>query len=142
MNFNINEISDILQKRLHENNVAEYNEIGYVVQVGDCVAQVYGLFQVRSGELVEFDSGQRGIVLNLEEYVVGVVILDNAIGIEEGTLVKRTKKSASIHVNENILGRVINTLGEPIDNAKPIEGKTYEMPLERKAPNIYWSRTT
>ena len=138
MSFNINEISGILQKRLQENNVAEYNEIGYVVQVGDCVAQVYGLFQVRSGELVEFDSGQRGIVLNLEEYVVGVVILDNAIGIEEGTLVKRTKKSASIHVNENILGRVINTLGEPIDNAKPIEGKTYEMPLERKAPNILY----
>lgn len=138
MSFNINEISDVLQQRLRESDMAEYNEIGYVIQVGDCVAQIYGLFNIQSGELVTFSTGQRGIVLNLEEYVVGVVIFDNTIGIEEGTIVYRTKKTAAINVNENILGRVINTLGEPIDGEGPIEGKTYEMPLERKAPNILY----
>ncbi len=117
---------------------SELEEVGTVLQVGDGIARVYGLTKVQSGELVEFDNGLQGIVLNLEEDNVGVVLLGQSDEIKEGDTVKRTKKIASINVGEGMLGRVVNTLGEPIDGKGPIAGKTYEMPLERKAPGVIY----
>jgi F-type H+-transporting ATPase subunit alpha len=117
---------------------SELEEVGTVLQVGDGIARVYGLTKVQSGELVEFDNGLQGIVLNLEEDNVGVVLLGQSDEIKEGDTVKRTNKIASINVGEGMLGRVVNTLGEPIDGKGPIAGKTYEMPLERKAPGVIY----
>jgi F-type H+-transporting ATPase subunit alpha len=96
------------------------------------------LTKVQSGELVEFDNGLQGIVLNLEEDNVGVVLLGASEGVKEGDTVKRTNKIASVKVGEGMLGRVVNTLGEPIDGKGPIVGETYEMPLERKAPGVIY----
>jgi len=112
------------------------NEVGTVLQVGDGIARVYGLSNVQYGELVEFDGGVQGIVLNLEEDHVGVVLLSPSRDITEGTTVKRTERIASIKVGEGIAGRVVDTLGQPIDGKGPIEGAVYEMPLERKAPGV------
>jgi F-type H+-transporting ATPase subunit alpha len=109
-----------------------------VLQVGDGIARVYGLTKVQSGELVEFENGLQGIVLNLEEDNVGVVLLGAFDEIKEGATVKRTNKIASIKVGEGMLGRVVNTLGQPIDGKGPIAGETYEMPLERKAPGVIY----
>jgi F-type H+-transporting ATPase subunit alpha len=109
-----------------------------VLQVGDGIARVYGLTKVQSGELVEFENGLQGIVLNLEEDNVGVVLLGAFDEIKEGATVKRTNKIASIKVGEGMLGRVVNTLGQPIDGKGPITGETYEMPLERKAPGVIY----
>jgi F-type H+-transporting ATPase subunit alpha len=117
---------------------AELEEVGTVLQVGDGIARVYGLTKVQSGELVEFANGLQGIVLNLEEDNVGVVLLGPSDEIKEGDTIKRTKKIASIKVGEGMLGRVVNTLGEPIDGKGPILGETYEMPLERKAPGVIY----
>jgi F-type H+-transporting ATPase subunit alpha len=107
-----------------------------VLQVGDGIARVYGLSSVGSGELVEFENGVRAIALNLEEDNVGVVLMGETGDIEEGSIVRRTGKIASINVGEGMLGRVVNTLGEPIDGKGPITGEKYEMPLERKAPGV------
>ena len=117
---------------------AELEEVGTVLQVGDGIARVYGLTKVQSGELVEFENGLQGIVLNLEEDNVGVVLLGPYSTIKEGDTIKRTKKIASIKVGEGMLGRVVNTLGEPIDGKGPIVGETYEMPIERKAPGVIY----
>jgi len=131
------EISAILREQLSNfNSAADLEEIGTVLQVGDGIARVYGLNNVRSGELVEFDNGVMAIALNLEEDNVGVVLMGDAAGIKEGSKVKRTGRIASINVGESMLGRVVNTLGQPIDGKGPLTGDLYEMPLERKAPGV------
>jgi F-type H+-transporting ATPase subunit alpha len=131
------EISAILRQQLSNFNAsADLEEIGTVLQVGDGIARVYGLNNVRSGELVEFDNGVQAIALNLEEDNVGVVLMGDSSEIKEGDKVKRTNKIASIKVGEGMSGRVINTLGTPIDGKGPLTGELYEMPLERKAPGV------
>ncbi len=133
------EVSAILRQQLAGfKSESELEEVGTVLQVGDGIARVYGLTKVQSGELVEFGTGLQGIVLNLEEDNVGVVLLGKSDDIKEGDTVKRTKRIASIHVGEGMLGRVVDTLGTPIDGKGPISGKTYEMPLERKAPGVIY----
>jgi F-type H+-transporting ATPase subunit alpha len=131
------EISAILRQQLGNfNSSAELEESGTVLQVGDGIARVYGLNGVRSGELVEFETGVQAIALNLEEDNVGVVLMGDAKGIKEGNKVRRTGRIASIKVGEGMVGRVINTLGEPIDGKGPLTGELYEMPIERKAPGV------
>jgi len=131
------EISAILKKQLTGLDAsASLDEVGTVLQVGDGIARVYGLSNVQYGELVSFDSGLEGIVLNLEEDNVGVVLLGPSKEISEGDTVKRTQRIASINVGEKIVGRVVNALGKPIDGKGNIEGELYEMPLERKAPGV------
>ena len=131
------EVSAILKKQLSGyESTASLDEVGSVLTVGDGIARVYGLSNVQYGELVEFENGLEGIVLNLEEDNVGVVLLGHSKSIVEGSTVKRTQRIASINVGEGISGRVVNTLGEPIDGKGPITGKTYEMPLERIAPGV------
>jgi len=133
------EVSAILRQQLAGfKSESELEEVGTVLQVGDGIARVYGLTQVQAGELVEFESGLQGIVLNLEEDNVGVVLLGASDDIKEGDTIKRTKRIASINVGEGMLGRVVNTLGQPIDGKGPIVGTTYEMPLERKAPGVIY----
>jgi F-type H+-transporting ATPase subunit alpha len=133
------EVSAILRQQLAGfKSESELEEVGTVLQVGDGIARVYGLTKVQSGELVEFDNGLQGIVLNLEEDNVGVVLLGRSDDIKEGDNVKRTNRIASINVGEGMLGRVVDTLGNPIDGKGPILGQTYEMPLERKAPGVIY----
>ena len=131
------EVSAILKEQLSNfDGDSSLNEVGTVLQVGDGIARVFGLENVQYGELVEFDGGLEGIVLNLEEDNVGVVLLGSDNNIKEGSSVKRTERIASLNVGDGIVGRVVNTLGQPIDGKGPIAGKTYEMPLERKAPGV------
>jgi len=131
------EVSAILKQQLSGlDTSASLDEVGTVLQVGDGIARVYGLSNVQYGELVQFDSGLEGIVLNLEEDNVGVVLLGPSKEIREGDTVKRTQRIASINVGEKIIGRVVNALGKPIDGKGNLEGKLYEMPLERKAPGV------
>jgi F-type H+-transporting ATPase subunit alpha len=131
------EISAILRQQLGNfNSSAELEEVGTVLQVGDGIARIYGLNGVSSGELVEFENGVQAIALNLEEDNVGVVLMGEGKGIKEGNKVRRTNRIASIKVGEGMLGRVVNTLGEPIDGKGPLTGELYEMPLERKAPGV------
>ncbi len=132
------EVSAILRKELAGfESEAKLEEIGTVLMIGDGIARVYGLSNAEQGELVEFEkNGLLGLVQNLEEDNVGVVLLGEAEDINEGDKVKRTGRIASINVGEGLLGRVINTIGEPIDGKGPIEGELYEMPLERKAPGV------
>ena len=131
------EISAILRQQLSNVNAsADLEEVGTVLQVGDGIARVYGLGNVRYGELVEFESGVRAIALNLEEDNVGVVLMGETGHIQEGAKVRRTGLIASIKVGEGLIGRVVNTLGEPIDGKGPIKGERFEMPLERKAPGV------
>jgi F-type H+-transporting ATPase subunit alpha len=133
------EISAILRQQLSNfNAAADLEEVGTVLQVGDGIARVYGLNNVRSGELVEFENSVRAIALNLEEDNVGVVLMGESGDIKEGAKVRRTGKIASINVGEGMLGRVVNTLGEPIDGKGPISGDKFEMPLERKAPGVIY----
>lgn len=133
------EVSAILRQQLSGfKSEAELEEVGTVLQVGDGIARVYGLTKVQSGELVEFDNGLQGVVLNLEEDNVGVVLLGPTEGVKEGDTIKRTKRIASIRVGDGMLGRVVNTIGEPIDGKGPITGETYEMPIERKAPGVIY----
>src|SRR5215204_3332582 len=133
------EISAILRQQLSNfNNAADLEEVGSVLQVGDGIARIYGLNNVRSGELVEFESGVKAIALNLEEDNVGVVLMGDQGDIQEGSKVRRTGQIASIKVGEGMVGRVVNTLGEPIDGKGPIAGERYEMPLERKAPGVIY----
>ena len=133
------EISSVLQMQLDGyKNQLEFEEIGKVLQVSDGVARVYGLNKVQSNELVEFENGTKGIVLNLEEDNVGVVLLGPTQDIKEGFVVRRTKRIASIMAGEGMLGRVINVLGEPIDGKGAITGERFEMPLERKAPGVIY----
>ncbi|MBN2638342.1 MAG: F0F1 ATP synthase subunit alpha [Bacteroidales bacterium] len=132
------EISAILRKELAGfESEAALEEIGSVLTIGDGIARVYGLSNAEQGELVEFEkNGLKGIVLNLEEDNVGIVLLGDAEDINEGDKVKRTGQIASVGAGEGLLGRVINTLGEPLDGKGPIEGERFEMPLERKAPGV------
>jgi len=133
------EVSEILKQQIQGiKTVTELEEVGSVLQVGDGIARIYGLTNVQANELVEFDNGVKGIVLNLEEDNVGVVIMGASTDIKEGDVVKRTKKIASVEVGEGMLGRVINTIGEPIDGKGVMGGKKYVMPLERKAPGVIY----
>ncbi len=133
------EVSAILKQQLSGfESKASLDEVGTVLTVGDGIANVYGLANAQYGELVQFESGLEGIVLNLEEDNVGVVLLGPSKEIKEGSTVKRTQRIASINVGEGIVGRVVDTLGNPIDGKGAIEGETYEMPLERKAPGVIY----
>jgi F-type H+/Na+-transporting ATPase subunit alpha len=131
------EVSAILRQQLSGfKSEQELEEVGTVLQVGDGIARIYGLSKVQSGELIEFSNGLKGIVLNLEEDNVGAVTLGSSNDIKEGDIVKRTGKIASLQVGEGMLGRVVDTMGNPIDGKGPITGTLYEMPLERKAPGV------
>ena len=134
---NAAEVSAILKEQLSGVRTnAELEEVGTVLQVGDGIARIYGLTSVQSGELIEFDNGTKGIVMNLEEDNVGAVLLGTSQGVNEGSSVKRTNTIASVNVGEGVVGRVLNTMGLPIDGKGPIEGETFEMPIERKAPGV------
>ena len=133
------EVSAILKKQLAEVDLeVKLEEVGTVLTVGDGIARVYGLNNVQSGELVQFNTGEQGIVQNLEEDNVGIVMLSEASSINEGDIVKRTRRIASIPVGDQLVGRVVNTIGEPIDGKGPISGTLYDMPLERKAPGVIY----
>jgi len=133
------EVSAIIREQLSNFKTdAELQEVGTVLQVGDGIARIYGLTKVQSGELIEFANGVQAIVLNLEEDNVGAVLLGSSDSIIEGDTVKRTGRIASIKVGPGMVGRVVNTLGLPIDGKGPIAGDLYEMPLERKAPGVIY----
>lgn len=133
------EVSAILKQQLSNFDVnVEMSEVGTVLSVGDGIARVYGLDNAQYGELVEFSNGLEGMVLNLEEDNVGIVLLGPSNEIKEGDTVKRTNRITSINVGEGMLGRVVDMLGNPIDGKGPIEGKLYEMPIERKAPGVIY----
>ena len=133
------EVSAILREQLSNfKSEAELEEVGTVLQVGDGVARIYGLSKAQSGELLEFENGLRALVLNLEEDNVGAVLLGESAGVREGDTVKRTGRIASVNIGEGVVGRVVDTLGIPIDGKGPIEGETFEMPLERKAPGVIY----
>ncbi|HNP17346.1 MAG TPA: F0F1 ATP synthase subunit alpha [Fulvivirga sp.] len=138
-NVRPDEVSAILREQLSgAKTEAELEEVGTVLEVGDGVARIYGLSKAQSGELLEFENGLKALVLNLEEDNVGAVLLGESKGIKEGDVVKRTGKIASIEVGEGMVGRVVDTLGMPIDGKGPIAGETFEMPLERKAPGVIY----
>lgn len=133
------EISAILKQQLSGFEAsASLDEVGSVLTIGDGIVRAYGLSNAQYGELVEFDGGLEGIVLNLEEDNVGIVLLGHSKEVKEGSTVKRTGRIASVNVGEGIVGRVVDTLGNPIDGKGPIAGETYEMPLERKAPGVIY----
>lgn len=133
------EVSAILREQLSQSRTdAELEEVGTVLSVGDGVARIYGLTQAQAGELLEFENGLKAMVLNLEEDNVGAVLFGDSKGVHEGDTVKRTGKIASIMVGEGMLGRVVDTLGKPVDGKGPLEGELYEMPLERKAPGVIY----
>jgi F-type H+-transporting ATPase subunit alpha len=133
------EVSAILRDQLAGvKSEADLEEVGTVLYVGDGIARIYGMSQVQSGELIEFDNNLMGIVLNLEEDNVGAVLLGSSNKVKEGDTVKRTGRIASIKTGEGMLGRVVDTLGVPIDGKGPIEGETFEMPIERKAPGVIY----
>jgi F-type H+-transporting ATPase subunit alpha len=131
------EVSEVLKKQIEGfKTEVELEEVGSVLQVGDGIARIYGLLNVQANEMIEFEGGMKGIVMNLEEDNVGVVLLGPSNEIKEGYSVKRLRRIASIMVGEGLLGRVINTIGEPLDGKGAIQGQLYEMPLERKAPGV------
>ena len=131
------EVSAILREQLSGfRSEAELQEVGTVLQVGDGIARIYGLTGVQYGELIEFDGGMQGIALNLEEDNVGAVLLGQSSNVKEGDTVRRLGKIASVEVGDGIVGRVVNTLGEPIDGKGPIQGEMHNMPIERKAPGV------
>ncbi len=133
------EISEILKRQLESFRTgADLEEVGTVLQVGDGIARIYGLSNVESNEMIEFESGVKGIVLNLEEDNVGAVLLGASEKIKEGDTVKRMNRIASIRVGESLVGRVINTIGEPMDGKGPLTGDLLELPLERKAPGVIY----
>ena len=133
-----NEISDILKQQLEEvESKVSFEEVGTVLEVGDGVAHVFGLDNVSSSELVEFENGVRGVAMNLEESNVGVILMGaDSNTVKENMTVRRTGKIASILVGDGLIGRVINTLGDPIDGAGPVAGETITLPLDRKAPGV------
>jgi F-type H+-transporting ATPase subunit alpha len=133
------EVSAILREQLSQSRTdVELEEVGTVLSVGDGVARIYGLTQAQAGELLEFENGLRAMVLNLEEDNVGAVLFGDSKGVHEGDTVKRTGKIASVMVGDGMVGRVVNTLGEPVDGKGPLSGELYEMPLERKAPGVIY----
>lgn len=133
------EVSDILLQQLNNlESQVQFKEVGVVLTIGDGVARVYGLTNVTENELVEFENGTMGVAMNLEEDNVGVVLFDSSEGIKEGQSVKRSGRVASIEVSEDMLGRVITPLGQPLDGGMPIGGDKYLMPLDRKAPGVIY----
>ncbi len=133
------EVSAILREQLaHARTDAQLEEVGTVLTVGDGVARIYGLTQAQSGELLEFENGLRAMVLNLEEDNVGAVLFGDSKGVHEGDTVKRTGKIASVMVGDGMLGRVVDTLGQPVDGKGPLKGELFEMPMERKAPGVIY----
>ena len=134
------EVSEVLLQQLQGiSNQENFDEVGTVLTVSDGVARIYGLRNAEANELLEFENGTMAIVMNLEEDNVGCVLLGPTAGIKEGQVVKRTKRIASIRVNDNMLGRVINPLGQPIDGKGDIDLKgAFEMPLDRKAPGVIY----
>ncbi|PLX24213.1 MAG: F0F1 ATP synthase subunit alpha [Salinivirgaceae bacterium] len=131
------EISEILKKEIAGiSSETGFEDVGTVLTIGDGISRVYGLQNVKANELVEFANGTKGMVLNLEEDNVGVVLMGSTGDIKEGDIVKRTERIASINVGEQMLGRIVNTIGEPLDGKGEIGGETFEMPLERKAPGV------
>lgn len=131
------EVSAILREQLsNARTEAQLEEVGTVLTVGDGVARIYGLTKAQAGELLQFENGLQAMVLNLEEDNVGAVLLGVSNDIREGATVKRTGKIAAIHVGDGVLGRVVDTLANPIDGKGPLIGQLYEMPLERKAPGV------
>lgn len=138
-NIKPSEVSAVLLKQLEDiNTEVKFEEVGVVLTIGDGVARVYGLTNVTENELVEFENGVMGVAMNLEEDNVGVVLLGPSEGIKEGQSVKRTGKVASIDVSDDMLGRVINPLGRPIDGGPEIKGEKFLMPLDRKAPGVIY----
>jgi F-type H+-transporting ATPase subunit alpha len=138
-NIKPNEVSEILLQQLKEiDTKVKFEEVGTVLTIGDGVARIYGLTNVTENELIEFENGVMAVAMNLEEDNVGAVLLGPSEGIKEGMSVKRTNRIASILVNENMLGRVINPLGVPIDGGPAIEGEKFMMPLDRKAPGVIY----
>ena len=136
-NLKASEISELLLKQLHDINVdARYEEVGQVLQVHDGVIRLYGLSNAEAGELIEFDSGVKAVVMNLEEDNVGAVLLGSTEKVKEGMTARRTGRIASILVGDKMIGRVVNPLGAPIDGRGDITGELLEMPLERKAPGV------
>ena len=137
ININPSEISEILKQQLKNfRSDTDLEEVGTVLQVGDGIARIYGLSNVESNEMIEFESGIKGIVLNLEQDNVGAVLLGPSDQVKEGDTVKRMRRIASIMAGEPLLGRVINTIGEPLDGKGPAKGNLIELPLERKAPGV------
>ena len=133
------EVSEVLLEELQSlKSNAEFEEVGKVLSISDGVARLYGLNNVTENELVEFDNGTKAIAMNLEEDNVGVVLFGSSEGIKEGDIAHRTGRIASIEVSEDMVGRVINTLGEPIDGGAAIGGEKFEMPLDRKAPGVIY----
>lgn len=134
------EVSDVLLQQLQEmNSATQFDEVGTVLTVSDGVARIYGLRNAEASELLEFENGTMAIVMNLEEDNVGCVLLGPTAGIEEGMKVKRTHRIASIRVNDNYLGRVVNPLGQAIDGKGEIDlANAFEMPLDRKAPGVIY----
>ncbi len=133
------EVSEVIKQQLEDFSLrVEHEEVGTVLQVGDGIARLYGLTNVKSNELIEFESGVRGIVLNLEEDHVGSVLLGDSKSVNEGDIARRTEQIASLNVGEGLLGRVVNTMGIPIDGKGSINGKLYELPFERKAPGVIY----
>ncbi|MCE2685430.1 MAG: F0F1 ATP synthase subunit alpha [Cryomorphaceae bacterium] len=131
------EVSAILREQLSGfRSEAELQEVGTVLQVGDGIARIYGMNGVQYGELIEFDGGMQGIALNLEEDNVGAVLLGRSSSVREGDTVRRLGKIASVQVGDGMVGRVVDTLGQPIDGKGPIQGELFEMPIERKAPGV------
>jgi F-type H+-transporting ATPase subunit alpha len=136
------EVSAILREQLSGfRSEAELQEVGTVLQIGDGIARIYGLKGVQYGELIEFDGGLQGIALNLEEDNVGAVLLGRSSAVKEGDTVKRLGRIASVKVGDGMVGRVVDTLGNPIDGKGPIAGELYEMPIERKAPGVIFRQT-
>ncbi len=139
MNIRPEEIAAVLREQLADlKTEAELEEVGTVLQVGDGVARIYGLKEVQAGELIEFENGCQALALNLEENSVSAVVLGSTRAIKEGDKVKRTKRIGAIKVGDGLIGRVVNTLGEPIDGHGPVKGELFEMPLERKAPGVIY----
>lgn len=137
--INLSEISSILMKELDECNYKNsIDEIGNILEVGDGVVRAYGLNNIESGELVLINNDVEGIALNIEQDNIGIVLLGDTKKVKEGDLVKRTKKIASIPVGKEMLGRVVNTLGNPIDGKGKLTGNLINMPLERKAPGVIY----
>lgn len=135
----VTEISELLEQRLEGVDLrAEFEEVGRVLQVGDGVIRIYGLYGAAMSELLELDSGVQALVMNLEEDHVGAALLGAGDTVREGDLVRRTGRIASIRVGEGLLGRIVTTLGEPFDGAGSVAGETIEMPLERKAPGVIY----
>jgi F-type H+-transporting ATPase subunit alpha len=133
------EVSAILREQLSNfRTESELEEVGTVLQVGDGVARIYGLTKAQSGELLEFENGLKALVLNLEEDNVGAVMLGDYSEIKEGDTVRRTKQIGFVNVGEGVVGRVLDTLGNPIDGKGPIQGETFAMPIERKAPGVIY----